>query len=140
MNLTLIREPSAHGCTIGRLSVDGVLECYTCEDVTRPGQPKVPGETAIPEGRYRVVITHSNRFQRPLPLLEDVPGFSGIRIHPGNTAANTEGCILPGLGRLDDRVTQSRLAFEHLYSQIDAAIRGGETVWIEITQPNAGVG
>lgn len=139
MQLTLIREPSAHGCTIGRLSIDGVLECYTCEDVTRPGQPKVPGETAIPEGRYQVVITDSTRFKRPLPLLLDVPGFTGVRIHPGNTAADTEGCILPGLGRLEDRVTQSRIAFENLFSKIRAALQTDDVeVWIEISQPTAG--
>lgn len=137
MRLTLVREPSAHGATIGRLSVDGVLDCYTCEDVTRPGQPKVPGETAIPEGVYRVVITHSARFKRPLPLLLDVPGFTGIRIHPGNTAGDTEGCILPGLGRLEDRVTHSRIAFENLYSKIRAALAGGEDVWIEIVQQHS---
>lgn len=134
MLLTLIREPSANGCTIGRLSVDGRHECYTCEDVTRPGQAKVPGQTAIPEGRYQVVITMSNRFKVRLPLLLDVPGFTGIRIHPGNTAADTEGCILPGLGMLPDRVTQSRAAFDRLFPKIEAALAGGEQVWIEISQ------
>ena len=134
MLLTLIREPSSTGCTIGRLSVDGRHECYTCEDVTRPGQPKVPGQTAIPEGRYQVVITMSNRFKVRLPLLLDVPGFTGIRIHPGNTAADTEGCILPGLGMLPDRVTQSRAAFDRLFQKIEAALAGGEQVWIKISQ------
>lgn len=134
MLLTLRREPSARGCTLGRLSVDGRHQCYTCEDVTRPGEPKVPGATAIPEGRYRVVVTHSQRFGVRLPLLLDVPGFTGIRIHPGNTAADTEGCILPGLGMLEDRVTDSRAAFGPLLTAIEAAIAGGEEVWIEISQ------
>lgn len=134
MLLTLRREPSANGCTTGRLSVDGRHECYTCEDVTRPGQEKVPGKTAIPEGRYRVVVTHSQRFGCLLPLLLDVPGFTGIRIHTGNTAADTEGCILPGLGMLPDRVTESRKAFEPLFSKIQAALASGEDVWIEISQ------
>jgi hypothetical protein len=133
MLMTLLREPSDAGATIGRLSIDGRHECYTCEDVVRNG-PKVHGQTAIPAGRYRIVVTHSPRFGRRLPLLLDVPGFEGIRIHAGNTANDTEGCILPGLGRLRASVTQSRIAFEQLFSKIDAALNGGEDVWIEITQ------
>lgn len=139
MLITVIRDPSAHGCTLGRLAIDGRHECYTCEDVVRDG-PKVPGETAIPAGRYRVVITRSERFSKIagrdvfLPLLQEVPGFTGIRLHPGNTAAHTEGCLLPGLGRLPDRVTQSVAAFDRLFRQIRAAIDAGEEVWIEISQ------
>lgn len=132
MLLSLIREPSANGCTLGRLSVDGRHECYTCEDVVRDG-PKIPGETAIPAGRYRVIVTHSPRFGRPLPLLVGVIGFEGVRIHPGNTAKDTEGCILPGLGMLPDGVTHSRIAFEQLFSKIQAALAGEEQVWLEIT-------
>lgn len=140
MLLSLLREPSANGCTIGRLSVDGRFQCYTCEDEVRPPGVKVPGKTAIPAGRYRVIVNRSERFSRSagrevlLPLLLDVPGFSGVRIHPGNTAADTEGCILPGRGFLTDRVTDSRAAFDALFAAILAAIGAGEQVWIEIAQ------
>jgi hypothetical protein len=105
-------------CTIGTLSVDGRTECFTLEDVRRElaDRPvsdwKVPGKTAIPEGAYNVVVTPSVRFKRDLPLLENVPGFSGIRIHPGNTAADTEGCILVGAAKGPDQVTHSREAFD----------------------------
>ena len=96
MELTLVRDVCGTDCTLGKLFVDGAFDCYTVEDVVRPDGTKIPGKTAIPEGRYRVVVTRSPRFGRDLPLLEKVPNFEGVRIHPGNTAADTEGCIIPG--------------------------------------------
>ena len=132
MNLLLQRQPSADGATIGELSIDGVHECWTCEDVVRPPGVKVPGQTAIPAGRYRVTVTFSNRFQRLLPLVNDVPGFTGIRIHPGNTAADTEGCILPGVVKGTNNVGQSRMAFEPLFAKIVAATQDGGECWIEV--------
>lgn len=83
---------------------EGAFLAHTLEDVVRltrneddtiSGQ-KIKGKTAIPAGRYEIVITHSNRFKKPLPLLLNVPQFEGIRIHAGNTDADTEGCILVG--------------------------------------------
>lgn len=142
MELVLTRRASQNGATVGRLDVDDIHQCYICEDVIRevPGVPvaewKVPGQTAIPAGRYRVVITFSNRFQRELPLLLDVPGFTGIRIHPGNTNADTEGCLLPGLAVGDDgnSVVSSRAAFAVLMDKIRLGLSGGE-VWITIKNP-----
>jgi hypothetical protein len=90
MELLLQRKPSADGCTIGQLFVDGVFCVFTLEDVVRDG-PKIAHETAIPAGRYRVDVTRSQRFGRMLPILLTVPGFDGIRIHPGNVAADTSG-------------------------------------------------
>lgn len=100
LKLILQREKS-DGKTPGRLyqvSTAGVRTwvCYTLEDQIRPAGVKVPGQTAIPAGIYRILVTLSARFKRPLPLLADVPGFSGIRIHGGNTVDDTEGCILVG--------------------------------------------
>ena len=135
MNLRLVREPTTDGTTFGVLFVDGHYGCFALEDAVReqPGQPvaawKVPGQTAIPAGRYRVIVTPSVRFQRPLPLLVDVPGFAGVRIHPGNTVADTEGCILVGADRDSARVLQSRPAFERLFEQIRTA--PGD-IWIGI--------
>ena len=71
----------------------GHFVCYTMEPAVCTG-PKVPGKTAIPAGTYQCVITHSKRFQRPLPLILNVPGFEGVRIHGGNRPEDTQGCIL----------------------------------------------
>ena len=130
MKLEVIRGPSTSACTIGKLFVDGVFECYTLEDVVRHDGVKVYGETAIPAGTYVVVITFSNRFQRDLPLLVNVPDFSGIRIHAGNVAADTHGCLLVGQHRLDASITHSRDAFNALFPKIRHAIDAGEEVTI----------
>lgn len=141
MNLALERFPSSGDHTRGYLFVDGIRQCFTCEDVIRevPGVPvekwKVYGKTAIPQGRYRVVITMSQRFKRELPLLLDVPGYSGIRIHIGNTAADTDGCILPGDSITNTGVGSSTVAFNALFGKIDAALKSGQEVWITITNP-----
>lgn len=125
--------------TIGMLLIDGVFECWTLEDTVReqPGVPvgnwKVKGRTAIPRGTYEVWITHSPRFQRELPLLANVPGFEGIRIHPGNTAADTEGCILVGDQRLPKSIGQSRAAFSRLIAKIRLAVARGQRVTMEVT-------
>lgn len=132
MNLRLVREPTIDGATLGSLYVDKHWRCFTIEDAIRP--VKVPGQTAIPPGRYKVTLTESARFKRVLPLLNDVPGFSGIRIHPGNTIADTEGCILVGRDRVPGRVLQSRAAFEWLFQTLSAAT-GVEDVWITVENP-----
>ena len=141
MNLILRRRPSGYKCTIGEMyGNDGLLVCYTLEDVVREviGQPvmawKIKGETAIPQGRYRITLTNSKRFKRVLPLVNMVEGFEGIRIHPGNTDADTEGCILPGMSVSPDEnsVLESRYAFAKVYKLIDTALMAGEEVWIDV--------
>ena len=93
---------------------------------------KVVGLTAIPEGSYPVVITKSPRFRRWLPLLVGVPGFTGIRIHSGNMAADTQGCILVGENTIVGRLTSSRATLTKLITTIMAASDQGEAVWITI--------
>lgn len=121
--------------TISKLYVDGVYQCYIMEDVIRKG-PKVFGETAIPRGIYNIVVTMSERFKKLLPLLQNVLNFSGVRIHPGNTSLNTEGCLLPGtdIGELGGKVAvlDSKPAFSALYGKIKAALDRGEKVTIEL--------
>lgn len=150
--LVLIRIAKMNNYTIGRLyvkldspvskCVDGVIVtedkrylCDTLEPKRRnlKKEKKVPGRTAIPEGRYRVLITKSYRFQRWLPILLDVPGFSGIRIHAGNTSGDTAGCILPGYNRKKGMVVNSRSALQKVMFEITAAIDRGEEVWITIS-------
>lgn len=134
MELRLEREPSVDGCTIGRLYVDGIWQLWTLEDVVRDG-PKIAHETAIPAGRYRVIINRSQRFGRMLPRLLDVPGFDGILIHPGNTAVDTSGCILVGQGRGLKSIMGSQLALSALQPRIAGAIARGEDVFVTIENP-----
>lgn len=117
--------------TLGIMSIDGEMTCHTLEDVVR--DEKIYGETAIPAGRYRVIVNFSNRFQRDMPLLVDVPGYTGVRIHTGNTDKDTHGCILVGsaVGADGNTVTGSRLAFDRVFPQIRDAVEHGE-VWLEI--------
>lgn len=131
MKLELHRQPSSNICTQGELSINGRHECWTLEDVVRDG-PKIPGETAIPKGVYSIDITYSPRFKRDLPLLIGVSGFVGIRIHPGNTASDTEGCILVGQGKGQNCILSSRAAFDVLFAKLKAAKDKGEPISIEI--------
>ena len=143
MNLILRRNKSSLTATIGELYLDGTMLCFTLEDVVRehPDLPvrewKMHGATAIPQGRYRVTITNSKRFNRPLPLLNMVEGFEGVRIHPGNGPEDTEGCILPGMSvdPSGDRVLESRHAFKKVYDLIDEALFKGDDVSLDVRNP-----
>lgn len=117
MKIELLRNKSSANSTIGRLLVNDVFQCWTLEDVVRP--EKIAGITAIPAGTYKVIINVSTRFARRLPLLLDVPNFTGVRIHPGNCAHDTEGCILVGTSMKEDWISGSRAAFDSLFSVID---------------------
>lgn len=139
MEINVKREPSTDKATIGELSINGVHECYTLEDVVREveGEPvekwKIKGKTAIPRGRYEVLMTYSPKFGRVMPQITGVPGFDGIRIHPGNTDADTEGCLLVGTSRGEDAIYNSRLAFVALDTKLAAFIAKGEQVFITIS-------
>jgi hypothetical protein len=141
MLLHLARKPSHKGATIGKLAVNGVFACWVCEDEIRevPGQPveqwKVPGKTAIPAGTYEVVLAHSPRLNRITPRLLDVPGFTGILIHPGNSAEDSHGCLLPGLTPYENTVGQSRAAYYALLDRLEQATKAGEAITIEIENP-----
>ena len=105
--------------THGVLTIEGnAFECYTLEDKVREGdifKVKVQNETAIPSGRYEVILNMSNRFKKYMPLLLNVPNFSGVRIHSGNTKDHTEGCILVGFENGNDGfLGDSRNAFNEL--------------------------
>lgn len=114
MKLTLERIYKAPTYTIGKLRIDGKPFCDTLEDVVRPPLEKVWGETAIPAGTYKVILNQSNRFKCLMPLLLNVPGFDGIRIHAGNTAEDTHGCLLVGKNTEKGKVTNSKYTFSEL--------------------------
>lgn len=127
------------GASTGVLSADGRQICFTLEDPVRevPGESialwKIPGQTAIPRGRYRVAMTFSERFGHSTPQLLNVPGFTGIRIHKGDTAADTAGCILVGEKRIsDDYVADCEPAYEAVVNLIENAIANAEQVWITV--------
>jgi len=129
----LYRRPNY---TIGKLYIDGSYYCDTLEDVVRDIQPdgagKIYGKTAIPAGTYRVQMTYSPKFKRKLPLLMDVPHFTGVRIHAGNTAADTEGCVLVGHNRAVGMVLDSRKTENDLTKKITAAIERGDDIYITL--------
>ena len=131
MDMLVTRQTLTDESTIGELTIDGVHQCFTLEDKVRA--EKVFGETAIPAGRYEVVVNFSNHFQKMLPELVSVPNFEGVRIHSGNTAKDTEGCILVGTTKGTNVVNGSRDAFNALFAKIQAAT-ANEKVFIEIKQ------
>lgn len=121
MEIRVKRLHKTDKSTIGEMYVNGKFECYTLEDVERT--EKIDGKTAIPKGKYKVIINQSNRFKRLLPLLLDVPNYAGVRIHSGNKAEDTEGCILVGETRSADFIGNSRKAFEKLFLKMQGAER-----------------
>ena len=146
MELRLERIARKRDYTIGRLYVDGRLFCDVLEDRDRLffGEGKVPGKTAIPRGRYSVVLnSYSPRFggKEPyrslgcgcVPLLTGVPGFSGVRIHVGNKAEDTEGCLLVGKNTVVARVMESRATYTRLMTEVLLPARyRGEKVYINV--------
>lgn len=141
MKLRLERNPSGKTATIGELFVNGVSFCFVLEDVIREkaGVPvskwKVPGDTAIPAGTYKVEITYSPRFRCDLPLLLAVPGFEGVRIHAGNGPEDTEGCLLVGVWRGGERVYESRKTLEALMDVLEAGSQDGQPITLEVVNP-----
>jgi hypothetical protein len=129
MELKLTRTRKTPTFTGGTLTI-GDESFFTCEDAERP--VKVAGETAIPKGRYKVVITFSQRFQKHLPLLLDVPNFTGIRIHAGNDHTMTQGCVLLGLTELYNGVGDSRRAMTKFMPLLRSALKEGD-VWLSIS-------
>ncbi len=150
MNLKLVRTDFTETSTIGTLYINGVEECFILEDKDRglnDSMPltdiekiKIKHLTAIPYGHYKVVVTKSNRFSQMaghdvyLPLLLNVKGYEGIRIHKGNYATNSSGCLLPGKKKGVNVVINSTDSFNQLNEKINDALKLGEIITIEITK------
>ena len=141
MKLFLQRIAQTPEYTIGRLEINGKFFCNTLEDPVRdlPEEQKIMHKTAIPEGTYKVIVNRSPRFKRDLPLLLDVPYFEGIRIHRGNTAKDTSGCILVGINSKKGMVLDSTKYEVELTNILKKAQLNNDTIEIEIrnfTSPN----
>lgn len=137
MRLTLIRKIFTDDFTVGELYVDDCFCCETIEDkvrVLKKAEDKVPGKTAIPYGIYKVIISWSKRFKKFMLELLGVKFFSGVRIHSGNTADDSQGCIIVGKYYKDGMVINSRVTMSSLFAKVEEAIRRGEDVTIEIKE------
>lgn len=152
MEIVIIRRWKKADYTIGELSIGGVVLWNTLEDTDRGltstmstgeiARKKVYGKTAIPTGRYRVLWTVSNTFRNRswakaysgcVPLIDGVKGFTGIRIHPGNTASDCTGCVLVGRNTIKGQVTQSQASYFSLLDlYLVPAFKRGEQVWLTI--------
>lgn len=142
MNLKLNRIFFHKNYTIGKLYINGQYWCDTLEDTNRDfnrdgdlldeGEGKIYAETAIPFGIYKVEVTMSPRFKRYLPILIDVKHFSGIRIHSGNSAGDSSGCILVGLNKVKGRLVDSRIYENKLVKLLLEAQKKGDNITIEI--------
>lgn len=146
MEILIKRKWRGKQTTLSVVTVNGIPYHFALEDTDRGLhsdmsldeilKTKIKGRTAIPIGRYQVIVNHSPRFGRMMPLLMKVPGYSGIRIHSGNRHEHTDGCILPGLTYFVDSgdyvVASSLTSTERLYKAINEALKNGEEVWLTI--------
>lgn len=156
MELRLIRKYIKENYTIGHLyEMRNGVEYYICDviedkvrdlnrdgDLNDKGEQKIPSQTAIPYGRYEVLLTVSPAFKNKtwakkyngiVPLINNVPHFSGIRIHPGSSADSSAGCLIVGMNTKRGMVTNSVAMYDKLMSQfLIPAIDRGEHIYINI--------
>ena len=130
MKIEVKRFEFGDSYTVGKLFIDDKYECFTLEDKVRVGI-KVPSETAIPVGEYKVIVDVSSRFKKLMPHVLNVKNFTGIRIHSGNTSEDTEGCILLGTtwsGK--DFIGESRVAYNKFFTKLTEGLKQGTVTLI----------
>ncbi len=138
--LLLLRKTFTKKATIGELRLsNGDLLAYTLEDMVRAGpdnilqqQEKIKGATAVSAGRYELTVSYSSRFKQIMPILLGIQFFDGIRIHRGNTDADTEGCLLVGLTSGADKIMGSETAYERVCTKICDCMTRGQRVFLTI--------
>lgn len=128
MEIVIYRKWRKAEYTIGRMYLDGVFFCNTLEDTDRGLMQsmsvgeimnvKIAGRTAIPVGDYKLALTYSPRFKKIMPQVLNVKGFTGVRIHAGNTAKDTEGCPLVGDNTIKGALTNSRKRYTELLTKL----------------------
>lgn len=144
MEIMVNRRTKTDNSTISDLSTDNGYKCVVLEDkdrglidamtVEQITEKKILGKTAIPSGKYEIIVNFSNRFQRLMPLLLNVKGFQGIRVHSGNVATDTEGCLIVGKNEanIPDEILNSREVFNELFPLIQQGVNSGK-VFITIS-------
>lgn len=149
MELVVERLYKKDNYTIGILKIDGLYECDTLEDTDRGLSQDMPeseitkkkkyGKTAIPTGRYKVTFGISNRFGKcfyainsMIPSINNVKGFTAIRIHAGTDENDTEGCLLLGENKAKGKVLYSGKTCERVFRKMWLAYNYGSPIWITI--------
>lgn len=140
MRLTLKRVANKKDYCVGKLYINGKYFSDTLEDVDRGlddamteeqiKEIKIKGQTAIPVGIYTVLLTYSPKYKKIMPLINNVKGYEGIRIHSGNTSKDTDGCVLVGKNTVVGRLTDSRNTFNALFKRLQQ--KGSNKITIEI--------
>ena len=132
----VVRNPGGENYTPGRMYLDNVFFCHTLEDEDRFLEngvtEKVYARTAISRGKYRLITSFSNRFQCVLPLVVDVPGYAGVRLHGANDARDVLGCIGCGKVRTSTGIAQCADTVQRIIDQIDDAAELGIETWLEV--------
>lgn len=138
MELKVYRKYYTDKSTVGELWINNQFFCFTLEDYDRlrKGLPKVKSETAIPAGKYNLIVNKSERFSKLagkdvfMPLLINVPQFEGVRIHNGNKPEHTDGCILVGLSKEKDFIGMSKVCFQKLMERFANTLEEKHTIEI----------
>ena len=130
MYISIIRCIYTEKSTVGSLHINNQYFCDTLEDKVR--EEKIYGSTAIPQGIYKVELCKSNKFNRLMPCILDVPNYTGIMIHWGNRPEDTEGCVLVGKNDRQDWVSNSKDTFNKLFIVLQEAVKHKEDIWLTI--------
>lgn len=142
MKIYLYRKYKKNNYTIGQLFINNEYFSDCLEDTDRGltsnmsideiKRIKVPGNTCIPYGTYKITITYSPKFKKNLPLINDVKGFEGIRIHSGNNNNDTSGCLLLGFNKIKGGVINSKVTVDKFIDIIQKTTNSGETITLSI--------